>query len=93
MDIDATSRAYREIAALLAPRGVRPWTWSVAPHDSTAVALGLGVSDNETRARRAVEETMAKYAPQAAFGLLEGPAVRERCLRTEKGECTWLPCR
>lgn len=86
--------AYTEIARLLGPRqNVKPWIWSVVPKVARDAAVGLGVSDSETRARKAVEEIMAEYPATAAFGALEGPATRERCLRNASGGFTWIPCR
>jgi hypothetical protein len=85
--------AYTEIARLLGPRRVRPWIWSVVPKAVDRSAVGLGVSDSEARAREAVEGIMATYPGVAAFGALEGPATRERCLRTTAGTFTWVSCR
>ena len=36
---------------------------------------------------------MTRYPERAAFGVLEGPATRQRCLRDKHGGLTWLPCR
>ena len=85
--------AYTEIARLLGPRPVQPWLWSVVPKAADRASVGLGVSDSEDRARAAVEEIMARYPGMAAFGALEGPAVRERCLRNTRGGFTWIECR
>lgn len=85
--------AYTEIARLLGPRPVRPWLWSVVPKAADKASVGLGVSDSETRARAAVEDIMAKYPATAAFGALEGPTTRERCLRNARGGFTWIECR
>lgn len=85
--------AYREIAALLVRRGVRPYVWNVVDHVADAPSVGLGVSDAEDKAKAAVEETMTRYRDHAAFGVLEGPAARERCLRNNHGGYTWIPCR
>lgn len=85
--------AYTEIARLLGPRRKRPWIWSVVPTVAAEATTGLGISDNETHARAAVEEIMTRYPNRAAFGVLEGPSARERCLRNRQGGLTWLPCR
>lgn len=85
---------YTEIARLLGPRAPsKPWIWSVIPKTAHDAAVGLGISDNEDRARKAVEEIMTDYPATAAFGALEGPTTRERCLRNSNGGFTWLPCR
>lgn len=83
---------YTEIARMMGPRGARPWIWSVAPKAAGAAAVGMGVSDSEARAREAVEDILTRYAQHADFGALEGPATRERCLRTPSGTFTWIPC-
>lgn len=83
---------YTEIARLLGPRGVRPWIWSVVPKVADRAAVGIGVSDSETRARAAVEDIMSRYPQSAAFGALEGPDTRERCLRSTSGKFTWVSC-
>jgi hypothetical protein len=85
--------AYTEIARLLGPRPVRPWLWTVVPKMAGKSSVGLGVSDSEARARAAVEDIMAKYPGAAAFGALEGPATKERCLRNANGGFTWVECR
>lgn len=85
--------AYTEIARLLGPRQVKPWLWSVIPKAMDKANVGLGVSDSEKRAREAVEDIMTRYAQTAAFGALEGPATRERCLRNASGGFTWIECR
>lgn len=83
--------AYREIAALLVRRGVRPYVWNVVDHVANAPSVGLGVSDAEDKAKAAVEETMTRYQEHAAYGVLEGPAARECCLRNNHGGYTWTP--
>lgn len=85
--------AYTEIARLLGPRPVRPWLWSVIPKAADTANVGLGVSDSAAKARAAVEDIMARYSQTAAFGALEGPATKERCLRNNSGGFTWIECR
>lgn len=82
------TEAYKELASKV-PVGTRAYLWEVPDLDG-GVVVGLGVSGDESRARRAVEETMTQYPDRAGEGLMYGPrGAVWRCRRGSRGGIVW----
>lgn len=69
------------------------WVWRVLPRSAELPIIGTGSSDNEQKARKAVEEMLAGN-DLAACGILDGPKGKcYRCLRGRKNnKLVWLEC-